>query len=73
MHVDCLLVLPGCEQCGLIAVFNEFKKQSYCPVCGDESEINFIEMSYAFKLLLDEMKSLDEESAKILKAIKGML
>jgi len=50
--------VPVCEQCGMIAVFNEFKKASYCPVCGDEAEISFIEMSYAFKLMLDEIKSL---------------
>ncbi|RLG29939.1 hypothetical protein DRN98_07855, partial [Methanosarcinales archaeon] len=30
----------------------------YCPVCGENVEISNIEMSYAFKLILDEFKSL---------------
>jgi len=51
-------IVPVCEQCGIIAIYNEFKNQSYCPMCGDDVEINNIEISYAFKLLLDELKSL---------------
>ncbi|MBU1946021.1 MAG: DNA-directed RNA polymerase subunit B [Nanoarchaeota archaeon] len=51
-------IVPVCEGCGLIAVRDEFKNKSYCPVCGDNSEISFIEVSYAFKLILDEFKSL---------------
>ncbi|MBR9676676.1 DNA-directed RNA polymerase subunit B [Candidatus Woesearchaeota archaeon] len=50
--------VPVCETCGLIGVYNEFKKKSFCPVCGDNSEISNIDMSYAFKLILDEFKSL---------------
>lgn len=51
-------IVPVCEKCGTIAVDNEFKNQSYCPLCGDDTEINNIEISYAFKLMLDEFKSL---------------
>ena len=51
-------IVPVCEGCGLIAVRDEFKNKSYCPVCGDNSEISFIEVAYAFKLILDEFKSL---------------
>ncbi len=50
-------IVPVCEECGLIAIHDEYKKRSYCPICG-ESEISFIELSYAFKLMLDEFKSL---------------
>ncbi|MFC1728677.1 DNA-directed RNA polymerase subunit B [Nanoarchaeota archaeon] len=50
--------VPVCEKCGIIAVYNEFKNQSYCPVCGDDTEISIIEISYAFKLILDELKTL---------------
>ena len=50
--------VPVCEQCGLIAVRDEFKNKSYCPICGDNAEISYIELSYAFKLILDEFKSL---------------
>ena len=51
-------IVPVCENCGSIAVHNESKKQSYCPMCGDTIEVSNIEISYAFKLMLDEFKSL---------------
>jgi DNA-directed RNA polymerase subunit B' len=51
-------LVPVCESCGVIAVYNEFKNKSYCPICGDNVEINNVEISYAFKLMLDEFKSL---------------
>ena len=50
-------VVPVCETCGLVAIYDEYKKRSYCPVCG-ESDISFVEVAYAFKLILDEFKSL---------------
>ncbi|TFH02652.1 MAG: DNA-directed RNA polymerase subunit B, partial [Candidatus Thorarchaeota archaeon] len=51
-------IVPVCKQCGMVAVYNRFRKKGMCPVCGEESPVTFIEMSYAFKLLLDELKSL---------------
>jgi DNA-directed RNA polymerase subunit B' len=51
-------IVPVCESCGIIAVYNEFKNKSYCPICGENVEINNVEISYAFKLMLDEFKSL---------------
>jgi DNA-directed RNA polymerase subunit B' len=51
-------VVPVCENCGIIAIKDEFKNKAYCPVCGDNVEINDVEVSYAFKLILDEFKSL---------------
>ncbi|MBW2985515.1 DNA-directed RNA polymerase subunit B [Candidatus Woesearchaeota archaeon] len=50
-------IVPICEQCGLTAIFDEYKNKHYCLVCGD-TEISNIELSYAFKLILDEFKSL---------------
>ena len=50
--------VPVCENCGLIAVFDARKNAYYCPVCGENVEISSIEISYAFKLILDEFKSL---------------
>ena len=51
-------IVPVCEGCGTIAIYNEFKDQSLCPLCGDGVEISDVELSYAFKLILDEFKSL---------------
>ena len=47
-----------CESCGVIAIYDEYKDKSYCPICGDNVEINNIEIAYAFKLILDEFKAL---------------
>jgi DNA-directed RNA polymerase subunit B' len=47
-----------CGQCGMAAVENVEQRRVYCPNCEEETEIHEVEMSYAFKLLLDEMKAL---------------
>ena len=51
-------IVPVCESCGIIAIKDSFKNKSYCPICGENSTVNDIEISYAFKLMLDEFKSL---------------
>jgi DNA-directed RNA polymerase subunit B' len=51
-------IIPICEECGMIGFYDSRKDIHRCPMCGDNAEINEIEISYAFKLLLDEMKSL---------------
>lgn len=51
-------IVPVCEECGILGVYDEFKKRAYCTVCGDSTVISDVELSYAFKLLMDEMKSL---------------
>ena len=51
-------VVSVCENCGLLAVDDEYKKRQFCLKCGANVEITPIELSYAFKLLLDELKSL---------------
>jgi len=46
-----------CEKCGIVAVNDRIRNKKYCPVCGS-SKVYPVEMSYAFKLLLDELKAL---------------
>ncbi len=49
-------IVPVCEKCGTVAIYQEQTNKNYCPIC-QESSVNNIEISYAFKLLLDELKS----------------
>ncbi|HII17637.1 TPA: DNA-directed RNA polymerase subunit B [Candidatus Woesearchaeota archaeon] len=51
-------VIPICEESGNIAVRDILRNKSYCPIAGENVTINDIEMPYAFKLILDEFKSL---------------
>ncbi len=51
-------MVPICEECGLVAIHDSYKNRKFCPVCGEDGKIEFVEMAYAFKLLLDELKSL---------------
>ncbi|MFW9799271.1 MAG: DNA-directed RNA polymerase subunit B [Candidatus Thorarchaeota archaeon] len=47
-----------CEDCGLIGVYDRNKDQYYCPICGTGAKISSVVVSYAFKLLIQEMMSL---------------
>lgn len=50
-------IVPICKECGLLAIHDRIKNKKYCPICGG-SEIIDVEMAYAFKLLMDELKSM---------------
>ena len=51
-------VVPVSEKSGLIAIRDVYKKLYYCPVAGENAPVSNVELSYAFKLLLDELKSM---------------
>jgi DNA-directed RNA polymerase subunit B' len=61
-----------CDKCGLIATFNRKKDQTYCAVCGNvDTGIYKIAISYAFKLLLQELMSLTIKPQLILDEATG--
>ncbi len=49
--------VPVCGKCGLTAIEDKVKGKRYCPVCK-KSKILDADISYAFKLMLDELKCL---------------
>ncbi|MBN1175798.1 DNA-directed RNA polymerase subunit B [Candidatus Woesearchaeota archaeon] len=51
-------ILPISEEAGITAVHDTRRDKYFCPVNGENADISNIEMSYAFKLILDEFKSL---------------
>ncbi len=46
-----------CEKCGVIAINDQIRNKRYCSLC-DGTKVYPVEMSYGFKLLLDELKAL---------------
>ncbi len=46
-----------CLKCGSLAVHDKIKNKRFCPLC-QSAQTTEVEMSYAFKLLLDEMKAI---------------
>ena len=51
------VVLPICSKCGAIALEDKIRNKTSCPECHSE-EIEPIEVSYAFKLLVEELQGL---------------
>jgi DNA-directed RNA polymerase subunit B' len=49
--------IPVCEKCGLIATHDVAKNKTFCTICKD-SAAHWVETSYAFKLIIDELKSI---------------
>jgi DNA-directed RNA polymerase subunit B' len=41
----------------MVAIYDRIRDKKYCPICGDSDSFPG-EISYAFKLLLAELKSL---------------
>ena len=51
-------IVHVCEDCGLIGSYDSYKNKALCPRCSGVGKVSTIELSYAFKLLLEELKSL---------------
>lgn len=51
-------VLYVCENCGLIAYYDIKQRKYICQICGEQSRVSPVQISYAFKLLLQELMSL---------------
>jgi len=47
-----------CQKCGAIGVNDQIRKKRYCTVC-ESTDVQPVEMSYAFKLLLNELRALN--------------
>ncbi|HUX99071.1 MAG TPA: DNA-directed RNA polymerase subunit B, partial [Candidatus Deferrimicrobium sp.] len=58
-----------CSNCGILAVYDRNRDRYYCPVCGDKTNIAKLTVSYAFKLLMQELTSLLIVPRLILKEI----
>jgi len=51
------VVLHICTKCGTIAIEDSIRNKIVCPICSSE-EAEPVEVSYAFKLLLEELQGL---------------
>ena len=51
------VVLYICSKCGSIAIEDNIRGKIYCVACGSE-DAEPVEVSYAFKLLIEELQSL---------------
>nr|MBA4405193.1 DNA-directed RNA polymerase subunit B [Nanoarchaeum sp.] len=55
-------ILHVCENCGMFATYDYFKNRAICTRCGSETKVSAVEMSYAFKLFLDEIRTIGIDS-----------
>jgi len=51
------VVVHICTKCGAMAIKDNIRNRIICPVCNS-NEIEPVEISYAFKLLLEELNSM---------------
>ncbi len=56
-----------CERCGLITYYDAKQRRYVCRVCGDKARVSSVTVAYAFKLLLQEIMSLNILPRLILK------
>jgi DNA-directed RNA polymerase beta subunit len=58
--------LPVCSQCGSVAIEDNIRRKKICPVC-DSEDVELVEVSYAFKLLMEELQGLHVQTTLGLK------
>jgi DNA-directed RNA polymerase subunit B len=51
-------IIYVCERCGYLSYFDLKQRKYVCKVCGEDAQISTVAVSYAFKLLIQEMMSL---------------
>ena len=51
------VIIHVCTKCGSMAIEDNIRNKIYCPLCNS-NEIEAVEMSYAFKLLIEELQGL---------------
>ncbi len=51
------VILHICTECGGIAIDDTIRNKISCPICGSE-EVEPVEVSYAFKLLIEELQGM---------------
>jgi DNA-directed RNA polymerase subunit B len=51
------VIIQICSKCGGLGVKDTLRNKTYCPLCGS-TEISDVEVSYAFKLLAEELLGL---------------
>ncbi|MHA1828158.1 MAG: DNA-directed RNA polymerase subunit B, partial [Candidatus Heimdallarchaeaceae archaeon] len=47
-----------CSKCGFLAMYDRNRDKYHCPICKEETTVSKVIISYAFKLLLQELMSL---------------
>jgi len=47
-----------CEKSGLLGFYDNYKKREVSPIYGIGAKVSAVEISYAFKLILDELKAM---------------
>ncbi|HOI18404.1 MAG TPA: DNA-directed RNA polymerase subunit B [Candidatus Woesearchaeota archaeon] len=50
--------VPVCEKCGMFAYYDRYKNRHVCSICGDNIDVSYVEISYAFKLFTDELRAM---------------
>ena len=51
------VTLPICTKCGAVAIDDSIRNKIICPICNSE-DVESVEVSYAFKLLIEELQGL---------------